>query len=81
MDSIAAYFQLSDNDSVRLAIGASVLVLFLGSFFPLRKKRNPCGLPLPPGPKGLPLVGNVFDLPTQYECLTYTEWRKTFGMC
>ena len=47
----------------------------------LKKGRygNPNGLPLPPGPKGYPLIGNLFDMPSQSSWLVYDEWRKTYG--
>ncbi|KAL1725532.1 cytochrome P450 [Schizophyllum commune] len=40
-----------------------------------RRKRY---LPLPPGPKGLPLIGNFFDMPTMYEWEKYMEWAKQY---
>ncbi|OCH93695.1 CyP450 monooxygenase [Obba rivulosa] len=36
-------------------------------------------LPLPPGPKPLPLVGNILDVPTTLPWRTYAEWAKTYG--
>ncbi|TFY59478.1 hypothetical protein EVG20_g7775 [Dentipellis fragilis] len=35
--------------------------------------------PLPPGPKGFPLIGNVLDMPTSHEWVTFTRWAKEFG--
>ena len=40
---------------------------------------NPNGLPLAPGPKGYPLIGNLFDMPAQSSWIVYDEWRKTYG--
>ncbi|KAH7886958.1 cytochrome P450, partial [Phlebopus sp. FC_14] len=36
-------------------------------------------LPFPPGPKGLPLVGNFFDVPTEKPWETFSKWRKEYG--
>jgi len=36
-------------------------------------------LPLPPGPKGYPLIGNINDLPHKHAWLTYAEWAKKYG--
>ncbi|KAF8891878.1 cytochrome P450 [Infundibulicybe gibba] len=35
--------------------------------------------PLPPGPKGLPLLGNIRDIPSSRQWLAYTEWAKVYG--
>jgi hypothetical protein len=43
------------------------------------KDGNPNGLPLPPGPKGYPLIGNLFDMPVYKLWVVYDEWRKTYG--
>ena len=46
----------------------------------LKKGRsNPKGLPLPPGPKGYPLIGNLLDLPLDRAWLVYDEWSKIYG--
>lgn len=42
------------------------------------ERRTP--LPLPPGPKGLPLLGNLFDIPQERPWEVYSGWSKQYGM-
>jgi hypothetical protein len=37
------------------------------------------GLPLPPGPKGWPLIGNALDIPLVSMGPVYASWAKKFG--
>ncbi|KIJ62861.1 hypothetical protein HYDPIDRAFT_30007 [Hydnomerulius pinastri MD-312] len=64
---------------VTIAILAPFILLTLKSL--IRKRReNPAGLPLPPGPPRFPIVGNLFgikDLGRQW--LTYADWSKKYG--
>lgn len=50
------------------------IVFVLGRFVKSRRSR------LPPGPKGLPIVGNIFDIPNGLEWHTYTKWGREYGM-
>jgi len=40
---------------------------------------RPKKAPLPPGPKGLPILGNIFDMPVDQEWLTFAKWGEEFG--
>ncbi|KAF8871009.1 cytochrome P450 [Infundibulicybe gibba] len=42
-------------------------------------RRNPKRLPLPPGPKGLPIIGNLLDIPTRKQWAVFGEWSKVYG--
>lgn len=43
-------------------------------------KKKATAAPHPPGPKGLPVVGNVADMPTSHEWYKFAEWGKQYGM-
>ncbi|KAH7923690.1 cytochrome P450 [Leucogyrophana mollusca] len=60
-----------------LGVVSSVAVLLAWKL--LHRATNPSGLPLPPGPPGIPLLGNVLDINTAEPWLTYTEWREKYG--
>ena len=35
--------------------------------------------PLPPGPRGLPLIGNLLDMPSEQEWRTFARWGDQYG--
>ncbi|RDX53247.1 cytochrome P450 [Lentinus brumalis] len=51
-----------------------VAVILLNRFF----AKKPAG-PLPPGPKGLPLIGNLLDMPPSHEWKTFAQWGERWG--
>ncbi|KAF9044301.1 cytochrome P450 [Panaeolus papilionaceus] len=61
------------------ALLGTILVCTAINSIAARRRRNPLGLPLPPGPKGYPIIGNLLDMPTEKAWLTYHEWSKTYG--
>ncbi|KAJ3990909.1 cytochrome P450, partial [Lentinula boryana] len=42
-----------------------------------RGSRN--NLPLPPGPKKLPLLGNSLDMPSSFQWITFSKWADQFN--
>lgn len=44
----------------------------------VRGRRSPR---YPPGPKPLPIIGNVKDLPREKEALVYADWFRKYGAC
>ena len=63
-------------------IGAgSVLLLVAFTVGLLYKRFNRKITPTPPlpGPKGLPIIGNLLDLPKDKEWETFTDWGRQYG--
>ena len=41
--------------------------------------RNASHFPCPPGPRGLPIIGNLLDHPGDYSWVTYRQWSRDYG--
>ncbi|KDQ62055.1 hypothetical protein JAAARDRAFT_203276 [Jaapia argillacea MUCL 33604] len=54
-----------------------VLTSCIASLAYAAQKRSPA--PLPPGPKGWPIIGNVLDMPTTKPWLVFTKWGERWG--
>jgi hypothetical protein len=60
-----------------LLLDLILALLGLLIFYSLFLKKSP--LSLPPGPPGLPLVGNILDMPMELEWLTFSRWGEQYG--
>ena len=63
---------LTDLCAILLAVALALLL-----HDRLKQKSN---LPLPPGPKKYPFVGNVLSIPRTFEWETYARWGRECGL-
>lgn len=61
-----------------VVLGGVVIVLVLWNYVPKRSQLS--HLPLPPGPKGFPIIGSLFEMPHENTWLVYDDWFKNYGM-
>ncbi|KAJ6549064.1 cytochrome P450 [Mycena vulgaris] len=50
----------------------------LAVIYLLRPRTSRSQLPLPPGPRKLPLVGNLFDMPSEFPWEAYQAWSRQY---
>ena len=72
-------YRIDLSDAV-LVFASGIVVLLLNRIrrsliFAARAR----GHPLPPGPRPLPIIGNLLDVPQKSPWLRYHEWSKTYG--
>lgn len=56
-----------------------VVFAFLGVLVYWLLSRRGSGLPLPPGPKKFPLIGNMLDIPLEHQWLAFSKMAKELG--
>lgn len=61
-----------------LDVLAAIAVIYL--LLRLYKKPR-AQLQPPPGPRSWPILGNLFDLPSSKEWVTFSDWAKKWGKC
>ena len=66
--------------SLTAAFDVLVLVSSFAAFSAIRDYQRRRGLPYPPGPRPLPLIGNLFDIRKEFSWLSYTELSKKHGI-
>ena len=59
----------------------ALVVGFSGLTFFVVMRAGKRRLSYPPGPKRLPVVGNLFNMPSQEEWVTYRKWSEQLGVC
>jgi hypothetical protein len=64
-----------------LAVQAVNITLVVVALWLLKKatEKKPSGRPIP-GPKGLPIIGNLLDVPTELEYQVFSRWQKKYGV-
>ena len=54
-------------------------VLTSSLFILVTKFKYKYSLPLPPGPRGWPLLGNLFEMPESFEWLHWAKFKGLYG--
>lgn len=65
-----------DSATILFTAGFIILVVLLYG----KVNSKPIPAPFPPGPRGLPFLGNAVDLPKTQPWITYSNWGKIYGM-
>ncbi|KAE8454276.1 hypothetical protein EG329_005201 [Mollisiaceae sp. DMI_Dod_QoI] len=65
--------------SAILLSSVAVFVALLIGYVTSTRRSSPLGTVPPPGPKGLPLLGSMLDIPPQHSWLKFFSWSRQYG--
>ena len=65
--------------SLQAVIFTLIVIVCIGQQWYSKRKVRSQRLPYPPGPKPLPLIGNLLDIPAVYGWLTVNKWSEVYG--
>lgn len=57
-----------------MAIAGLLIAVYVAT-----RRKSASSFPLPPGPKPLPIIGNVHQAPKSHSWRTFREWSKEYG--
>ncbi|KAA1476010.1 cytochrome P450 [Dentipellis sp. KUC8613] len=60
------------------SVSTLLLAFTLGSIILVANRRRSHALPWPPGPRGIPLIGSWFYMPSQKPQITYAKWSRDY---
>ncbi len=79
-DIMNSFFEaiIDRNDGWYLAFlgGGAVMLLAAGLYLQGSKSKHP----LPPGPKGSPIIGNLRQVPAERSDVQFAKWAKEFSV-